>query len=125
MAKISVFVDFSFDAAHSINCFGPDHKCAGLHGHTYSVRLEVSQDAADLQDYIVDYADIKKVWNQECFSKLDHQNINPLFHAMGKESTSENIAVFISDCFNKAGLPLSRVEVRETKTCGAVLETGC
>lgn len=129
MDNVTIFAEFSFDAAHSLECFGPNHKCANPHGHTYHVRVELTKPVDEFVDgganYIVDYAEIQECWNERCKPLLDHQDINPLFRRDGRESTSENIAVWIASRMNAALADLvTRVEVRETAKYGAIWTRG-
>lgn len=118
-----IFVEDSFDSAHSLPHLPKDHKCHDLHGHTYRIRLEITGPMTEA-GWIVDYGVVKSYWG---FVKqmLDHKYIN----AVVPVSTCENLAFYIAkeldEKLKKFGPPLvrlCRIELRETERCGVVLE---
>lgn len=116
-----IFIEDSFDAAHSLPHLPLGHKCRNLHGHTYRVRLEISGPIT-AQGWIVDYAKIKDIWYR-VKEGLDHRNLDDVISV----STCEHLALHIQA--SVAALlqgfeyvRLQRVEVRETEHCGVVLE---
>jgi 6-pyruvoyltetrahydropterin/6-carboxytetrahydropterin synthase len=118
-----IFVEDSFDSAHRLPNVPPTHKCANIHGHTYRIRLEIGGDVDPRMGWIIDYRDVKSVWDA-VKEKLDHRSLN---YVDGLENpTCENIAAWIWDAL-KPDLPgLARIELRETEHCGVVLEgRGC
>lgn len=114
-----IFVEDTFDTAHWLPRVPPDHKCHNLHGHTYRIRLEYGQNVNPQSGWVVDYAEIKAVW-EEVKKLLDHKCLNDVI----ENSTCENLAMFIRDALYKAeyGRILKRIEIRETERCGVVLE---
>lgn len=114
---VTVFKEFTFEAAHSLNNVPQGHKCARLHGHSYGVRVEVS-GLCGSDGMLIDYAEIAEAWDY-LFDQLDHRNINDVLDV---ETTSENLAKWIAD-----GLPIwpdyqVAVTVRETPTAGATYQ---
>ncbi len=112
---MTVFKEFTFEAAHRLPNVHAEHKCGRLHGHTYRVRVEVSGECGAESGWVVDYADIAQAWIG-VDRTLDHRYINEV---PGLEnSTSENLSKWIWN-YLKPFLPgLSKVVVRETCTAG-------
>lgn len=113
-----MFLEDSFDAAHSVASFGEGHKCFGIHGHTYHIRLEVGGPLDMARGVVIDFDTVKAAW-RPIRERLDHKNIN---NVVGANATSELLAVYI---FGQLGMSipgLCRVEVRETDKCGAIME---
>lgn len=117
-----IFIEDSFDSAHSLPHLPADHKCHHLHGHTYKIRMEFSGPISE-KGWVVDYGVVKSYWG---FTKqrIDHKFINEFVPI----STCENLAAWIwCDLCNhmKLGPPmvkLERIELRETERCGVVYE---
>jgi len=65
---------FTFDAAHRLDRLPPEHKCHGMHGHTYVVELIFSGEV-DANGFVMDYADIAEMW-QPLHAVLDHKVLN-------------------------------------------------
>jgi 6-pyruvoyltetrahydropterin/6-carboxytetrahydropterin synthase len=82
-----------------------------MHGHTYRVRLEVTGEIDATMGWVVDYAELKRLW-EPIKDALDHRCLNDFM----PNPTCEIIARWIG---NKIEL-VSRVELRETVNCGVV-----
>lgn len=116
---MSVFREFSFEAAHRLPEVPEGHKCARLHGHSFRVEVHVAGPVDPELGWVVDFADIKAAF-APVHEALDHRYLNEV---EGLENpTSENLAVWIWDRLSGGGLALSRVVVRETCTSGCVYE---
>jgi 6-pyruvoyltetrahydropterin/6-carboxytetrahydropterin synthase len=117
MANTLVFKEITFYAAHSVDVFGKDHKCAKLHGHTYFLRVEASSGV----DYPYEFAKLES----DCLGVmgcLDHGNLNDFREEFGGEPTSERVATWIFDGLRKVGCPVVRVSLKETNTSGVIVE---
>lgn len=122
---LRLFIEDSFDSAHFLPRVPEDHKCHCMHGHTYRVRLEIEGSMMNEMGWIVDYSEVKHVW-EPIKSGLDHHCLNDI---SGLENpTCEMLAMWI---FGKLAEPvkaihpelrLRRIEIRETEKCGVVLE---
>ena len=114
---MDLFADFSFEAAHRLPHVPPEHKCARLHGHSFRVRVTVTGDVDPRLGWIIDYADIIKVF-APIHDALDHRYLNEV---EGLENpTSELLAAWIWKRLKPSLSGLSAVEVRETCTTGCV-----
>ncbi len=112
---MEIWKEFTFEAAHRLPNLPEGHKCRRLHGHSFRVRLCVTGDLDPELGWVVDYGDIKTIF-EPTLRQLDHHYLNEI---EGLENpTSERIAIWIWERV-KPDLPgLSRVEVRETCTAG-------
>ena len=109
-----------FCAAHRLDRLPPDHKCYRLHGHNYTVQIEVEGEPAKATGFVVDFAVIDTVWDTVIAPMLDHQYLNDV---EGLEVPSaENIAVWLYRMIGLALPRLSAIEVWETPNGGARYE---
>lgn len=65
---------FTFDAAHRLENLPADHKCNRLHGHTYTVELEITGPIAK-DGFVIDYQVIADAW-APLHELLDHRYLN-------------------------------------------------
>lgn len=116
---MTIFIEDSFDSAHWLPNVPVGHKCKNMHGHTYRVRIEVSGEVGRKTGWVVDYDEIKTIW-EPLKNQLDHQIINSVI----ENSTCENIAEWIGKrmVIQNAMAYCSQVEIRETEHCGAIWE---
>jgi 6-pyruvoyltetrahydropterin/6-carboxytetrahydropterin synthase len=114
---MEIFKKFTFEAAHRLPNVPAGHKCARLHGHSYSLEVHVSgQPDAEL-GWIMDFADITKAV-EPIISQLDHYYLNEID---GLENpTSENIVRWAWPQIKKALPALSKLAISETCTSGCV-----
>jgi 6-pyruvoyltetrahydropterin/6-carboxytetrahydropterin synthase len=114
---MDVFSSFSFDAAHQLPHVPEGHKCARLHGHTFSVQVHVSGPVDPFYGWVIDFDVIKKNV-QPLIDQLDHHYLNEI---PGLENpTSENIALWLWVRL-KTNIPqLSRIIVQESPRNGVV-----
>jgi 6-pyruvoyltetrahydropterin/6-carboxytetrahydropterin synthase len=79
---------FTFDAAHHLTGLPAGHKCSRLHGHTYTVEVELSAEALQPPGFVTDYGDLApfKAYLDE---RLDHRDLNEV---LAVEPTSEHLA---------------------------------
>ncbi|MEZ4286733.1 MAG: 6-carboxytetrahydropterin synthase QueD [Polyangiales bacterium] len=106
--------NFRFEAAHKLPNVPSDHKCARLHGHSFSVTIVVRGDLDPRLQWVADFADLKAAW-QPLHEILDHRYLNEI---VGLENpTSEVLARFIAE---RIDLPTGRVHlVCVAETCHA------
>ena len=111
----TLFKDFMFEAAHRLPHVPEGHKCGRLHGHSFTVRIEISGEVDPHTGWIMDFGDIKQVF-KPIYDQLDHYYLNDI---EGLENpTSEVLSRWIWDKL-KPQLPLlSAVMSKETCTSG-------
>lgn len=101
---------FTFSASHRLIGLPDDHPCSRLHGHNYTVTIELAAVDLDHVGFVVDYRalDVIKAWLDATF---DHRHIND---AMLLNPTAELMAMHIHGHVRSMGFPVSAVGVRET-----------
>ena len=116
---MKIFKTFTFDSAHFLPHVPDGHKCKNTHGHTYRLTVYFEGRLHQELGWVEDFADIKKVV-KPIVDQLDHQLMNNI---EGLENpTCEVIAIWLWDRIKTALPSLSRVELHETPTSGAIYE---
>lgn len=126
--------EFQFDACHMLD--GHNGKCHNLHGHTYRLLVEISNELitnGSSANMVMDYADIKSVVKQQIIDQLDHaylynqnntneRQIAELLQQMQRKifafpcrTTAEGMSKFIFDHLSQF-LPVSMIKLWETPT---------
>lgn len=127
--------EFSFDMAHMLD--GHDGKCKNLHGHTYTLQVEISGELHEKgakSGMVMDYSDLKAAVKTHILDKMDHafiydstseketkvaQLLNTLdskTFAIPARTTAEQMAKYMFDTLSEAGLPVSLIRLWETPT---------
>lgn len=127
--------EFSFDMAHMLD--GHDGKCKNLHGHTYTLQVEICGELyteGAKQGMVMDYSDLKAIVKREILDKMDHafiydltsdkecsiaQLLNELeskTFGISARTTAEQMAKYIFDTLSAVGLPVSLIRLWETPT---------
>jgi len=106
----------SFSAAHMLMAVGG--KCEELHGHNFKVEATVTAENLNSSGILVDFRNVKE-WLQEILDKLDHKHLNEFPSFLGKNPSSENIALYIYNEMKlkarQAELKVARVKVWESE----------
>ncbi len=126
--------EFQFDACHMLD--GHNGKCHNLHGHTYRLLVEISDELithGSSADMVMDYADLKLIVNQQIVDQLDHaflyhqdsanecqiatllQQMQRKVFAFPCRTTAEGMSKFIFDRLSHF-LPVSMIKLWETPT---------
>ncbi|MGH3834618.1 MAG: 6-carboxytetrahydropterin synthase QueD [Pseudonocardiaceae bacterium] len=79
---------FSFDAAHILRSLPVGHKCARLHGHTYTVEIELSGRQLTAPGFVTDFGDLA-AFQSYLDENFDHRLLNDVLDV---EPTSELLA---------------------------------
>lgn len=110
---LSVVTDFS--ASHILT--GHPGKCSRLHGHNWSVEVEVEARELDRLGMAIDFAELKAATRQ-IVEVMDHRHLNDLPEFGGVNPTAEHVASVIYRALRAwlSGHParLSAVTVWET-----------
>ncbi|AUI66125.1 MULTISPECIES: 6-carboxytetrahydropterin synthase QueD [Glaesserella] len=127
--------EFSFDMAHMLD--GHDGKCKNLHGHTYTLQVEISGELhADgaKSGMVMDYSDLKAVVKKHILDNMDHAfiydltsekecKVADLLNSLDSKTfgipartTAEQMAKYMFDTLKAEGLPVSLIRLWETPT---------
>ena len=110
-----VFCEFTFEAAHRLPNVPDTHKCARLHGHSYSVEVRVGGELHPELGWVQDFGEIRQAC-EPVRTALDHRLLNEV---EGLENpTSELLAVWIWQRLVGEIPGLLAVTVRETPRSG-------
>ena len=114
---MEIFKEFAFEAAHRLPNVPEGHKCARLHGHSWKGVIYVRGAVDPRSGWVMDFGEIKRRF-RPIYDVLDHHYLNDI---EGLENpTSEELARWIWRRL-KPDLPqLSRVDIHETCTSGAI-----
>jgi 6-pyruvoyltetrahydropterin/6-carboxytetrahydropterin synthase len=114
---MDVFRVFQIEAAHFLPNVPAGHKCARMHGHSFSVEIHVSGGVGEDTGWVMDFAELKAAF-QPLFEQLDHHCLNDI---EGLENpTSENLARWIWQALEPSLAGLTKVVVQETCNAGCV-----
>lgn len=118
-----IFIEDTFDSAHSLPHLPPPHKCRELHGHTYKIRLEFEGPIDSQTGFILDYDLAKSYWSAVKV-RLDHRCLDPIIKPY---SSCEHLSQFIASQWQLCTIEgvtakLVRIELRETERCGVTLD---
>jgi 6-pyruvoyltetrahydropterin/6-carboxytetrahydropterin synthase len=80
---------WNFAASHTIDTLPEGHKCKRLHGHTYTVTLELSSEKLDEHGFVVDFAKLDAFG--DWVSELDHRHLNDVLRDTRLDNKAEMI----------------------------------
>jgi 6-pyruvoyltetrahydropterin/6-carboxytetrahydropterin synthase len=118
---VTISKRYTFDAAHFLTNVPPDHKCARLHGHTYTV--EVSLRGPVDNGFVIDFGDLDAVVKPFIYSHLDHRSLNDVLPPE-IPTTVEHLAKFLFETFSPSLPNLVSIRVWETPTSWAEYRRG-
>lgn len=85
--------DFEFSAAHQLKGLPPEHPCARMHGHNYTVRVEISTDELDPTGFVLDYGKLGAL-KTVIDNNFDHRVLNDV---MRGNPTAEHLAMCFAE----------------------------
>ncbi|CAJ0990982.1 6-carboxytetrahydropterin synthase QueD [Pantoea sp. Nvir] len=112
-----LFKDFQFEAAHYLPNVPKGHKCGRLHGHSFTVRVEITGEMDAHTGWMMDFAELKAAF-KPIYDRLDHYYLNEIKGL--SNPTSEILAKWIWDKMKPHLSELSAVILKETCTAGCV-----
>lgn len=116
---MTIYKQFTFDAAHFLPQVLEGHLCRQLHGHTYQLTVFVSGPVLEDLGWVIDFSELKAVC-KPLVERLDHALLNEV---SGLENpTAENVARWLWNGI-KVKLPnLQKIALKETPTSGVIYE---
>ncbi len=116
-----IWKDFSFDSATQLRHAPANDPRAGLHGHTYLLRLHLQAPLDPLLGWAVDFGDVKTAF-KPVFEAIDHQDLTRLPGLADGDCAS--LARWIEAQARPLLPALCRVDLFETPGCGSLLLPG-
>ncbi len=117
MRMVDVFKEFTLYCSHSIDAFGPDHKCARKHGHSYrvtvSVHVEVQGNGISIP------FDRLGVACELVAKRFDHTDLNVTMAPV--PPTCENLAIEIHRMVTHRIPGPCTVKIKETDSSGVIV----
>lgn len=114
-----IYKTFSFDSAHYLPLVPAGHKCGGMHGHTYTLKVFISGDPEPHSGWVIDYTDLKN-GIRPLLEMLDHKVLNDI---PGLENpTSEQLSIWLWNRVKPIFPGLIRIELNETQSSGVIYE---
>nr|WP_293253090.1 6-carboxytetrahydropterin synthase QueD [Nannocystis sp.] len=114
---MEIYRVYGFEAAHRLPKVPPGHKCARLHGHSYTIEVRIRGEVGEDSGWILDLGDLDLAW-EPIHRILDHHYLNEV---EGLENpTSELLARWIWTRLRPTLPLLTEVGVRETCTSGCI-----
>ena len=112
---MELFKEFTFEAAHLLPNVPVGHKCARLHGHSFTLMVPLAAPADTELGWVIDFGDISAAV-KPVINELDHYYLNDI---PGLENpTSEVLVRWIWDRLEESVPFLSALDLRETCTSG-------
>jgi 6-pyruvoyltetrahydropterin/6-carboxytetrahydropterin synthase len=116
-----IWKDFTLDSAVRLQQAPQGSPLRRIHGHTYTLRLHLCAPLDAVMGWTVDFGDVKELFNP-IFKALDH---HPLFENPALQSgDAATIAHWILARAREVLPMVDRVDLYETRGCGAVVSTG-
>lgn len=115
--------EFQFEAAHYLPNKEIYGKCRNLHGHTYTLIIEIEGNIQE-EGWILNFSEFGEIVKKSILTKLDHSCLNDYIEI----PTAENIILYIYESlkngFNNKNIRISKIKLYETKNSYAFLEFG-
>ena len=103
---------WQIDASHQLTSLPAEHKCSRLHGHTYTISVEVEAPEWNEHGFVLDYGDLDTV-----IRAYDHRHLNDFLHPPTAEAFAHALWNHLLTTVRVRGAPdarLVRVRVSET-----------
>lgn len=114
-----IYKTFSFDSAHYLPDVPAGHKCGGMHGHTYTLKVFLSGSLGTKTGWILDYTDLKN-GIRPIINVLDHKLLNEI---PGLENpTAEQLSLWLWEKIKPIFPELCKLELKETPGTGVIYE---
>ncbi len=110
--------EFSFCASHTLGGLPADHPCSALHGHNYTVIVELETDFLDETGFVVDYRKLGLI-KEHIDKYFDHRHLND---AVDFNPTAANLAKSLHRIFKRTYPMLKAVTVKPTDEIAARYE---
>ena len=119
--RYRIWKEISLDSSLKLKRAPADDPRRRIHGHTYTLRLHLNAPLDEVRGWTMDFGDVKELFTP-VFLRLDHQ---PLHELAGVEDNDPaSLARWIKSEAAPALPQLDRIDIYETRGCGALLAWG-
>jgi 6-pyruvoyltetrahydropterin/6-carboxytetrahydropterin synthase len=102
-----------FESARRLTGVPATHRCARLHGSSFTVEVTASAPLDPITGFLLDFDDMERAW-QPLFDQLDHRLLNEV---PGLENpTTEHIALWLLARLQFVGGVVEKISVAELPT---------
>lgn len=113
MRRIELQKTWHFESARRLTGLPPDHRCARLHGSSFTVEVTVEAPMDPVTGWAVDFDVMEREW-AIVHAQLDHRLLNEV---PGLENpTTEHIAFWLLERLKFEGATVRKVAVAELPT---------
>ncbi len=88
---LSIGKSFTFEASHQLHGLPAGHKCSRLHGHSYTVTIELTADQLVPPGFVTDFAELAP-FKDHLADTYDHRHLN---NVLDREPTVEHLATHL------------------------------
>ena len=116
---MEVYKIFNIESARSLPNLPDGHPCKNIHGHSFKIKISVSDDVNEKTGFVMDFSKIDSAFSP--ISKMiDHAYLNELDGLTNP--SSENLCKWIWGQLIDSLPNLKRIEIKETDFTGCVYE---
>ena len=108
--------EFHFSASHQLFGLADDHPCSRLHGHNYTVVVELSSTELNEHGFVRDYRELD-TFKEYLHNEVDHRHLNDVFGI--DATTAEQLAKTFYDWCKSYWPEVSAVSISETPKSNA------
>ncbi len=116
-----IWKEFTLDSALRLKHAPDGSALRRIHGHTYTLRLHLSAPLDEVMGWTLDFGDVKEIF-KPVFEALDHQPLHEIADLPDCDTAS--IANWILNRARALLPQLDRVDLYETRGCGAIVSAG-
>jgi 6-pyruvoyltetrahydropterin/6-carboxytetrahydropterin synthase len=102
-----------FESARRLTGIGPDHRCARLHGSSFTVEVTVQAPINETTGWCVDFDDMEQAW-AKVHELIDHRLLNDVEGL--PNPTTEHIALWLLARLQFPNAKVTKVGVAELPT---------
>ena len=113
MRRIELQKTWHFVSARRLTGLPPEHRCARMHGSSFTVEVTVEAPIDETTGWVIDFDVMEEVW-ATVHEQLDHRLLNDV---RGLENpTTEHIALWLLERLHFDGAKVRSVSVAELPT---------
>lgn len=116
-----IWKEVTLDSARRLAQAPEGDRRRNIHGHTYRLRLHLEAPLDRVMGWTVDFGDVKELFTP-VFLELDHQPLHEI--VAGHDPDAATLAKWIRRRTQDALPQLERIDLYETRGCGAILAWG-